>query len=275
MMINIEHINEEEYKILLHYIGTDVLRDNLINIAPKLPTNNPYFMSKKRSGISWNGFSNPSKLAESRVLNFYLTCVYKNKTDCLIENFGNLLLKVIGFSEDELPSKLADLDSKVTLIITKLFNIDESKFNKDAIELKQKYDKIIFELQEQIAFLNNELEDEKIEKEKLLNEKNKYDKILEERNITIENLKNDNNKLNDLISKLYANIQKDSNNLDIINILNSLDIDQKLNNLKFTITNILNEILDLLGNNNYIEVNRRVISIYILVKMMEDGFNGR
>ena len=269
-MIMLSKISEDEFKLILNYIGTDNLRKNLIEISSKLPLNNPFFMCKDDRGAQWKNINEPNDLPQNRVFNFYINCVFKNKTDWLVDNFQNLLLKILGISENELPSKLYFLDEKLAIILNELFMINDPNYNKSSLSMKKVYEVRISKLINDLTQKNNELIQTKELLKEYANNNSDLNNTIKEKNNVIEQLTIDNNSLKKFISRFFVNLDTDLKKLDISSEYNDLKMSKDPTVVLGKIVDVLNEAIFSINSGDCLDIDKKILCAYVLSKLLEE-----
>lgn len=214
---------------LLHFIGEDNLRKDLVSYGKKQPKSSKYHIGNK-NGSFFNGFSNIERLPSPKIIQFYVKEM-KRKNEEVIKNVESLIYKKIGVSDsdnDNLKEIILRLsDDKIIKLLFRLFSLDEtvtlSEYLDNFKKLKNKFD-----------FTASEKNQKEIEMDELKIKLN-----------ALNNIKNENIELKNELSKVQSESDKFNSIFEAFEKMKSqISLDYQI---------IINQIIDLFNGSDSID----------------------
>lgn len=283
MRNRIKSLDNNQLNLLLDFIGSQILRTNLIENAKNLHPTSKYYLGK-RSGSFWNGFR-PEQIPQSKVKMFY-THEFKNDSidiATILEKSINLRLDVINKDEQNIKNTILSIEDKeVMTLLLYLYEIDNfisiEQFILEKQKIKKDYSSDL-KIKNELHQKNLESIEEKYKKE-LEEERELHKNRLDELCAKIKTLETDNERYKEIEIQIEL-VENETKNKIIDRTVKNTNIFKDINliRVKNAISNkddIRNVLIELMHNNIKLledkkDISRLLVIQYIYAKMMEDN----
>lgn len=267
MSEKLKGITQEEFETLLQGIGYDILRKELIKLAPNLPRTSVYYLGKVQ-GRFWDGYRK-ERIPNNKVHKFYYDEVFLNKTKLDLEDvFIDIVKNKFNINSNDLIESINANDNGYYIPLCKLFEVDMTN---EKLMFISELEKIKKEYEERLADSSlkiNELisENKKLEEEKLDN--------LREISKLKENISSQVKKYNEFqdslekaaVTKINEMLSKNIDEKKMACLINGLSIEKESELIEY-VSSLSSEIKEYLLNNKIEDAIYAVISQYILIKI--------